>query len=87
MPDGGELRVSIARVSEQLLLRIADTGEGIPVSDLGHIFEPFFSTKPGGSGLGLALVHRVVQDHGGEIDVQSRPGVGTAFTLTLPADV
>jgi len=85
MPDGGELRVSIARVSEQLLLRIADTGEGIPVSDLGHIFEPFFSTKPGGSGLGLALVHRVVQDHGGEIDVQSRPGVGTAFTLTLPA--
>jgi two-component system, NtrC family, sensor histidine kinase PilS len=86
MPDGGELRVSMTAAAARLIVRVADTGEGIPGGDLVHIFEPFFSTKPGGSGLGLALVYRVVQDHGGEVDVQSRPGVGTAFTLTLPAD-
>jgi two-component system sensor histidine kinase PilS (NtrC family) len=85
MPEGGELRVSIATVAGQLMLRVADTGEGIPRADLGHIFEPFFSTKSNGTGIGLALVHRIVQDHGGEIDVQSRPGVGTAFTVTVPA--
>jgi two-component system, NtrC family, sensor histidine kinase PilS len=87
MPDGGELRVSMTAAGARLIVRVADTGEGIPRGDLVHIFEPFFSTKPGGSGLGLALVYRIVQDHGGEVDVQSRPGVGTAFTLTLPADV
>jgi two-component system sensor histidine kinase PilS (NtrC family) len=85
MPDGGELRISLTAAPSHLIVRIADTGEGIPDSELGHIFEPFFSTKPGGSGLGLALVHRIVQDHGGEVDVQSRPGVGSVFTLTLPA--
>jgi two-component system sensor histidine kinase PilS (NtrC family) len=84
MPEGGELRVTMAVVAGRLVLRIADTGEGIAAADLGHIFEPFFSTKLDGSGLGLALVHRVVQDHGGEIDVHSRPGVGSTFTITLP---
>jgi len=76
--------VSMSVTGSRLLVRVADTGEGIPAADLGHIFEPFFSTKPDGTGLGLALVHRIVQDHGGEIDVQSRPGMGSAFTLTLP---
>ena len=85
MPDGGELRVSAVATGGRLVMRVADTGEGIAAGDLGHIFEPFFSTKADGTGLGLALVHRIVQDHGGEIDVQSRPGVGSAFTLTLPA--
>jgi len=84
MVEGGELRVSMSVTGGRLLVRVADTGEGIPAADLGHIFEPFFSTKPDGTGLGLALVHRIVQDHGGEIDVQSRPGMGSAFTLTLP---
>jgi two-component system sensor histidine kinase PilS (NtrC family) len=84
MPDGGELRVTMAIVGRRLVVRVNDTGEGIAASDAGHIFEPFFSTKSGGSGLGLALVHRIAQDHGGEIDVQSRPGVGSTFTLTLP---
>jgi signal transduction histidine kinase len=69
----------------RLRLRVDDTGEGIAAADLGHVFEPFFSTKLDGTGLGLALVHRVVQDHGGDIDVQSRPGAGSSFTLTLPA--
>jgi len=85
MPDGGELTVSMTGTAGRLLVRVADTGEGITGDDLAHIFEPFYSTKIDGTGLGLALVHRVVQDHGGEIDVQSRAGVGAVFTLTLPA--
>ena len=85
MPDGGELRVTMAAAGARLVLRVNDTGEGIAAPDLGHIFEPFFSNKSGGSGLGLAMVHRIVQDHGGEIDVRSRPGTGSTFTVTLPA--
>ena len=84
MPEGGELRVTMT-AGDRLVLRVSDTGEGIEAADLGHIFEPFFSTKADGSGLGLALVHRIVQDHGGEIDVHSRPRVGSTFTVTLPA--
>jgi two-component system sensor histidine kinase PilS (NtrC family) len=84
MPEGGELRVTMT-AGGRLVLRVSDTGEGIEAADLGHIFEPFFSTKSDGSGLGLALVHRIVQDHGGEIDVYSRPRVGSTFTVTLPA--
>jgi two-component system sensor histidine kinase PilS (NtrC family) len=86
MPEGGELRVTMTAVARRLVVRVNDTGEGIATADLGQIFEPFFSTKSGGTGLGLALVHRIVQDHGGEIDVQSRSGAGSTFTLTLPAN-
>ena len=85
MPAGGELRVAAVARGRRLDVRITDTGEGIAPSDLGQIFEPFFSTKPDGSGLGLALVDRIVRDHGGEIDVRSTPGEGTTFTLTIPA--
>jgi two-component system sensor histidine kinase PilS (NtrC family) len=84
MPDGGELRVQAGVVGGCLELRVSDTGEGIGVDDVHHIFEPFFSTKNGGSGLGLALVHRIAQDHGGDIDVESSPGVGSVFILRLP---
>jgi two-component system, NtrC family, sensor histidine kinase PilS len=85
MPEGGELRVSIAVRGAMLEVAVSDTGDGIAAADVSHVFEPFFSTKPEGTGLGLALVHRIVQDHGGEIDVRSAPGLGTTFTLTLPA--
>jgi two-component system sensor histidine kinase PilS (NtrC family) len=84
MPDGGELRVSATITDGRLAVRISDTGDGIGVADVHHVFEPFFSTKPGGSGLGLALVHRIVQDHGGEVEVESTPGAGSTFTLRLP---
>ena len=63
---------------------IGDTGSGIAEADLPHIFEPFYSTKPEGSGLGLAMVYRVVQEHGGDIDVRSAPQGGTTFTLGRP---
>jgi two-component system sensor histidine kinase PilS (NtrC family) len=88
IPDaGGEIRVGGCRApgdAGRLQIWIADTGHGIDAVDLPHIFEPFYSTKPEGSGLGLALVYRVIQDHRGQIEVKSRPGDGTTFTLTLP---
>jgi two-component system sensor histidine kinase PilS (NtrC family) len=85
MPDGGELRVAAAAVGGWLEVRVADTGEGIAGEDLSHIFEPFFSTKSDGSGLGLALVHRVMQDHGGDVQVESATDTGSVFTLRFPA--
>jgi two-component system sensor histidine kinase PilS (NtrC family) len=88
MPAGGELRIGAGVVTQRktrkLEVWVADTGTGIDPESLPHIFEPFFSTKPEGSGIGLALVHRVIQDHGGDIEVRSEPGVGTTFTLRLP---
>jgi signal transduction histidine kinase len=89
MPGGGELRVSARhRAGEghgRIEVAISDTGVGISAADLPHVFEPFYSTKPEGSGLGLALVYRVAQDHGGHAEVRSQPGLGTMFTLALPA--
>jgi two-component system sensor histidine kinase PilS (NtrC family) len=86
MSDGGELRVGAAAAADQLLeVWVGDTGSGIGPDDLPHLFEPFFSTKPDGTGLGLALVHRIVREHGGGIDVRSTRGLGTTFTVTFPA--
>jgi two-component system sensor histidine kinase PilS (NtrC family) len=90
MPAGGEMRVGASALPRsagpaRLRMWVADTGPGIPEDDLPHIFEPFYSTKPEGSGLGLALVYRVLQDHGGQVEARTRPGEGTTFTLTLPA--
>jgi two-component system sensor histidine kinase PilS (NtrC family) len=89
MPEGGELRLGCRFLPgdgpQRLQLWVSDTGHGIAEADLPHIFEPFFSTKAEGSGIGLALVYRVVQDHGGQIEVRSKTGVGTTFLLTLPS--
>jgi two-component system sensor histidine kinase PilS (NtrC family) len=89
MPDGGELRVGgrflPGEASRRLQLWVGDTGHGIADADLPHIFEPFFSTKAEGSGIGLALVYRVAQDHGGHVEVRSAPSAGATFTLTLPS--
>ncbi len=72
------------RPSGCLLVRVSDSGAGIDQHDLGKIFDPFFSTKAQGTGLGLALVQQIVVDHGGRIDVESVPGRGTTFTLAFP---
>ena len=87
MPNGGEMRVGGRALGgserEHIQIWVADSGHGIADADLPHIFEPFYSTKAGG--IGLALVYRVLQDHGGLIEARSQPGDGTTFTLTLPA--
>ncbi|HPR64288.1 MAG TPA: ATP-binding protein [Thermoanaerobaculia bacterium] len=69
---------------EGVILRIADEGRGIPEKDREHIFRPYFSTKGRGSGLGLSIVHRVIQDHGGTIHVENNKPRGTVFTITMP---
>jgi two-component system sensor histidine kinase PilS (NtrC family) len=84
MPDGGELGVTAGVHDDRLCLELSDTGAGIADEHLEHVFEPFFSTKAGGSGLGLAVVHRIAQDHEGSVDVRSTTGTGTTFTLRLP---
>ena len=63
---------------------IADTGIGIPAEQLARVFEPYFTTKKHGTGLGLALVRQTIHDHGGSVAVASEPGRGTAFTVKLP---
>jgi two-component system, NtrC family, sensor histidine kinase PilS len=73
-----------AQGSSRAVLEIVDTGTGIPAQDLEHVFEPFFSTKQGGTGLGLAIASRIVERHGGQLEVESRVGVGTTMRLWLP---
>jgi len=86
MPEGGTLSIS-SRLTEDGCLAVAfsDTGHGIPPEHLDRIFEPFFSTKEEGTGLGLTVSYDVVKRHGGKITVQSVMGEGTTFTVWLPA--
>ncbi len=84
MPRGGQLHIRARRHDGRLVLTIADTGPGIPDQVLPHIFDPYFTTKAQGVGLGLAIVHKVVEAHGGEISVESRNGKGTVFSLVFP---
>lgn len=86
MPSGGRLRVELgANADGHVRLAIADTGPGIAPEHLAKVFDPFFSTKDKGTGLGLALVQQIVSEHGGRIDVHSPAGGGTTFVLTFPA--
>lgn len=66
-------------------LRVEDSGRGIAPEDLSRVFDPFFTTRPDGTGLGLAIAQKIVRAHGGEITVESAPGEGSRFTITLPA--
>src|SRR5205823_2240072 len=90
MPEGGDLLLEATQHNGKLVtVRIADTGLGIKPEHLERIFDPFFTTKAdwGATGLGLSIVHRIIEAHGGKIAVVSEPGRGATFTLTLPADV
>jgi two-component system sensor histidine kinase PilS (NtrC family) len=89
MPKGGTVKVRVRREQKTgkppaTVISVRDTGVGIPPEDLRHIFEPFFSRKPGGTGLGLATVARVVEDHRGHIEIDSQVGKGTEFVLRFP---
>ncbi len=91
MPDGGSLHVTVTNDDPdgRISIKIQDTGIGIPEEDIEHIFEPFFSTKRNGQGvgLGLAVVYGIIERHGGKISVQSKVGKGTIFRLDFPKTV
>ncbi|QEH36793.1 Sensor protein ZraS [Aquisphaera giovannonii] len=84
MPDGGELILTSRRDGPQAVIEVTDTGTGIPPEVLPRIFDAFYSTRSNGSGLGLPTTRKIVEAHGGLIDVQSAPGKGSRFTVRLP---
>jgi signal transduction histidine kinase len=85
MPQGGELTIQASTQGDEVVLNLIDTGKGISADHLTKIFRPFFSTKPGGTGLGLATTKKIIAAHGGKVQVQSDVGRGTQFTILLPA--
>jgi len=94
MPDGGDLALHVDQVLEDqslvsgpaVRILLTDNGKGIPSEDIEYIFDPFFSRNPYGVGLGLAIVHSIIEEHGGRITVSSELGSGTTFRLDLPID-
>jgi signal transduction histidine kinase len=84
MPQGGLVTLTGQATATQVQLRVQDTGSGIPAEHLAHIFEPLYTTKPDGTGLGLYIAQEIIAAHGGQLTVESVVGQGTAFTLTLP---
>jgi hypothetical protein len=87
MPEGGEIRLETGPATRPgwIRLLVADTGAGIAAEEISKIFDPFFTTKRTGTGLGLSVTYGIIQEHGGTVDVQSRPGAGTTFIISLPA--
>ena len=85
MPDGGKLTVATAAKDGWVEIRIADTGRGIPEENWDLVFTPFFSTKHGGTGLGLPITSHIIEEHRGAINLESLIDLGTVFTVRLPA--
>jgi len=86
MNGRGRLSLEVARQNGDVALAISDTGPGISPENLPRVFEPFYSGKPNGSGLGLTIAERIVGAHGGRIEIDSRPGRGTRVTLLFPLE-
>ena len=84
MPGGGKLRLVAELLDEEVKLTVEDSGVGISEEALPKIFEPYFTTKENGTGLGLTITFKIVREHDGEITVTSRPGQGSSFTINLP---
>lgn len=84
MPDGGSVRVATMQRGEKIIVEISDTGPGIPSDVMSKLFVPFFTTRKTGSGLGLAVTRRIIENHGGEIEVSSELGKGTTFEIRVP---
>jgi PAS domain S-box-containing protein len=86
MPEGGNLSISSMRSEDQISIRIADTGVGIPKEHLSKLWRTLYTTKAKGMGLGLAIAKRIVEAHGGSISVESTVGRGSTFTITVPVN-
>jgi signal transduction histidine kinase len=87
MPSGGKLTFSIEKIKNQAIIKIADTGCGIPSENISKLFSPFFTTKAQGNGFGLAEVNKVILAHGGSIAASSLVNKGTTFTVKLPMNI
>lgn len=85
MTRGGVLRIEVRKENDTAIVEVADQGEGIAPEAMPHIFDLYFTTKPKGSGIGLAMTYRIVQMHGGAMEAASVPGAGAVFTMRLPA--
>jgi len=85
MDRGGRLTVTSRTADGEARIEVSDNGSGIAPEHLNQIFDPYFTTKPSGTGLGLAVVHKLIEAHNGRIKVRSTPGEGTVFSITLPA--
>ncbi|HEX7703793.1 MAG TPA: ATP-binding protein, partial [Kofleriaceae bacterium] len=81
---GGKVTLRTHRAGDRVVIEVEDTGVGIAPEVLPRLFDTFFSTKEGGSGLGLALTQQIVKDHGGDLAVESIVGKGTTFTVSIP---
>lgn len=84
MPNGGTITTTLSKEKGRAVIVVQDTGTGIAAENLENIFSPFFTTKTKGNGFGLSEVHKIIQAHGGTIDVESEMGIGTTFTIKLP---
>lgn len=83
-PAGGEIRLAARATQDGALLQVSDSGKGMSEQELAHMFDPFFSGRKGGTGLGLSVVHQIVEQHHGRIEVVSEPGKGTDIQVFLP---
>jgi signal transduction histidine kinase len=84
MHGGGNLFITTTYIDNDVHIFVRDTGTGISVKNISKIFEPYFTTKETGTGLGLTLVFKIIREHRGEIMVSSEPGEGTEFEIVLP---
>ena len=84
MKPGGLIRVKVQSNEERVYLRFGDSGSGISQDSLSRVFEPYHTTKKGGTGLGLMIVERIMREHGGQVGIDSKEGSGTVVTLEFP---
>jgi signal transduction histidine kinase len=84
MADGGEIEITSEQKGRDIIVTIMDTGPGIPPEVMSKLFVPFFTTRKSGSGLGMVVTRRIVENHGGTIDVESEVGAGTVVRISLP---
>jgi two-component system sensor histidine kinase HydH len=84
MPDGGLLRTKVSSENDYIIISVADTGIGMSQETKSQVFNPYFTTKNSGTGLGMAIVYKIIEAHNGEIAVSSKEGKGTTITIYLP---
>ena len=84
MSDGGTLRVTTVKRGDTIRITVKDTGCGIASENLGRVFDPYFTTKPEGTGLGMAMSAKILEEHGGSMVVTSEEGEGTSVVVDIP---